>query len=182
MNKSYYTGNRIYFRPIDRTDSEIIVAWRNDPDNWRTLGKINPLNCIREDEYIDALYKSGGDVVFCITLRDGDQDIGMVGLHAIKPIDRSATYGILIGDKTQQGQGYGIEATQLMVQYGFEELNLNRIALCVFAEHDLGIHVYRQAGFVEEGRMREAFFRGGKYHDVIHMAVLRREWAKQDKA
>ncbi len=179
MNKIYYAGDRLYFRPIDREDSDTLIAWRNDPDIWKTLAQINPLNRIREAEYIDSLYKPGGDALFCITLRDGDKAIGMVGLHAINAIARSATYGILIGDKKQQGQGYGIEATRLMVQYGFEELNLNRIELCVFAEHELGFHVYKQAGFIEEGRMREAYYRNGKYHDVIHMAILRREWLER---
>ncbi len=179
MNKIYYAGKRIYFRALEKSDADTIVAWRNDPKAWRTLGKMNPLNRTREEEYIDALYKPGGDTVLGVSLIEGDRFIGMCGLHRSDPIARSATFGILIGDEKDRGQGYGIEATELMVKYGFEELNLNRIELCVFADHAKGVHVYTQAGFVQEGVLREAYFRNGKYHDVIHMAILRREWSSK---
>jgi RimJ/RimL family protein N-acetyltransferase len=179
MNLTYYAGKHVYFRAIEKEDAAAIVAWRNDPESWRTLGKMNPLNRIREEEYIDALYKPGGDIVLGVSLFDGDRFIGMCGLHRIDAIARSANFGILIGGEQDRGHGFGIETTRLMVQYGFEELNLNRIELCVFGEHERGIHVYTQAGFVKEGVMREAYYRNGKYQDVIHMAVLRREWSAE---
>ncbi len=179
MNKVYYAGKHLYFRAIEIEDAPIIAAWRNDPESWRTLGQMNPLNRIREDEYISALYKPDGDIVLGINLFDGDRFIGMCGLHRIDAIAHSATFGILIGGEQDRGHGHGIEATRLMVQYGFEELNLNRIELCVFADHPKGFHVYTQAGFVKEGVMRDAYFRNGEYHDAIHMAILRKEWSAE---
>ncbi|NOX58112.1 MAG: GNAT family N-acetyltransferase [Planctomycetes bacterium] len=179
MNKIYYAGQHLYFRAIEPADADTIIAWRNDPEQWRTLGEISPLNRIREIEFIEKLYKPGEDIVLGIALRKDDRFVGMCGLHAIQPIAHSATFGILIGETTDQGKGYGTEATQLMVRYGFEELNLNRIELCVFAKNKMGHNVYKRAGFKDEGLMREAYYRNGKYHDVLHMAVLKREWQEQ---
>jgi len=55
-------------------------------------------------------------------------------------------------------------------------LNLDRVFLRVYADNPRAIRAYRKAGFVEEGRMREAVFKHGKYVDVILMSVLRADW------
>ena len=177
MSVRYYNGQRIYFRPIELTDCAKFVEWFNDPDNWRTLARSNPINQLREKEFIEGLYKSNTDVAFGIVLSVDDSFIGCCGLHGISPQARSASFGILIGEMRYQGLGFGGETISLALRYGFEELNLNRIELDVFAGNERGLRAYRRAGFVQEGRRRQAFYRNGRYHDVIHMAVLREDWA-----
>jgi RimJ/RimL family protein N-acetyltransferase len=65
---------------------------------------------------------------------------------------------------------------RLMLRYGFDTLNLNRIFLRVFASNPRAIRSYEKADFIHEGRMREAEFRNGQYVDVLLMSVLRSEW------
>jgi diamine N-acetyltransferase len=87
----------------------------------------------------------------------------------------SAEVGIFIGDKTEWNKGYGTEVMRLLLQHGFENLNLNRIFLRV-DEHNLGgIRCYEKAGFIHEGRLRQANFHEGKYYDHLIMSVLRSE-------
>jgi len=64
----------------------------------------------------------------------------------------------------------------LLVRHCFETLNLNRAYLRVYAENLRAKRSYEKAGFVEEGRLREAVYKHGKYDDVILMSVLRSEW------
>ena len=90
--------------------------------------------------------------------------------------DRVGTCGIFIGDKNEQGKGYGTEAMKLLLGYGFNTLNLNRLDLKVNDFNSRAIKCYQNLGFVEEGRMREASFVNGKYHDQILMSILRKEW------
>lgn len=59
-----------------------------------------------------------------------------------------------------------------------EDLALG-IALSVHATSERAIRAYRRAGFVEEGRLRQACFRNGRYHDELCFAILRREWEQQ---
>ena len=176
MNVRYYEGERIYFRPIELADEPTLRLWRNDPEIWATLLYIQPMNELREREWIEKLYKETHDVGLAICIKDGHRLIGGCGIHKVEPVHRRAEFGILIGDREYQDQGYGTEATRLMVRYGFEEMNLNRIGLSVFADNLRGIRLYKKVGFVREGCVRQAYFRNGSYHDELLYGLLRSEW------
>jgi RimJ/RimL family protein N-acetyltransferase len=178
MNVKYYHGERIYFRPLELSDGDRLVVWLNDERNWSTLGRSNPINRLRERDYLENLYKSPLDIALGIVRQEDDALIGCVGLHAVCAQARRATFGLLIGDPRNQGQGYGAEATRLAVRYGFEEMNLHRIELAVFAGNGAGVRAYRRAGFVEEGRQRQAYYRNGRYHDVLLYGLLRSDWER----
>jgi RimJ/RimL family protein N-acetyltransferase len=70
----------------------------------------------------------------------------------------------------------------LLVQHGFETLNMNRIYLRVYSTNLRAIRAYEKAGFVVEGTLREVVYKHGKYSDVHMMSVLRSEWeSKREK-
>ncbi len=172
----YYEGERIYFRPLEPGDEFALRTWVNDPRVWSTLNFRPPINELREREWLDGHGKSDRDFQFGIALRGDDRLIGTCGLHAIDPVVRQATYGLMIGEVDLHGRGYGTEATRLAVRFGFEELNLNRIQLHVFGHNAAGRRVYEKAGFVREGCARQAAYRHGRYHDVYFYATLRHDY------
>jgi RimJ/RimL family protein N-acetyltransferase len=172
----FYEGERIYFRPIEPEDEPRLREWINDPRNWRFLHHRPPTNGPRELEWVQSLAKGQPQYVFGIVVKDGDRLIGVTGLHNPSAVDRKATVGIAIGDPASQNKGYGTEAVRLLLRYGFEELNLNRIGLTVFANNPRAIRCYQKAGFVQEGYLRQAAYRNGQFHDEYLFAVLREEW------
>ena len=89
---------------------------------------------------------------------------------------RQVTAVEIVGDREHQSRGFGSEATRLAARLGFDEFNLNRIELSVFANNERAIRAYEGAGFTLEGRFREVYFRGGRYVDVLRYAILRSEW------
>ena len=82
----------------------------------------------------------------------------------------------MIGEKECWGRGYGTDALRTLVRFGFEEMNLNRIALDVYDFNERAIASYLKTGFAEEGRRRKDIYRDGRYVDVVMMSVLRAEW------
>jgi RimJ/RimL family protein N-acetyltransferase len=95
---------------------------------------------------------------------------------------RSAEVGIFIGEKSCWNKGYGAEVMSLLLKFGFNNLNLNRIYLRVDDANKGGIRAYEKAGFVHEGRFRQGTFYNGKYGDLLFMSVLRTEWDSQKQA
>jgi RimJ/RimL family protein N-acetyltransferase len=172
----FYEGQRIYFRPLELDDELLLRKFINDPANWRFLRNVQPLNSVREREWIESLGKSGTDYVFGITLKQGDRLIGVTGLHQVSLVNRSAVFGINLGDTAQQGRGYGREATQLVLRYAFEELNLNRVELSVYSDNWRAIRMYQKVGFVQEGCARQAHYGNGRYQDEYRFGILRSEW------
>lgn len=179
MKVTYYEGERIYLRPLELADEPRFRVWVNDPANWSTLGKAFPTNERREREFLEKLYETNDQCLLGVVVREADRLIGSVSLRDMHPVNRCGTFGLLVGDLEQQGKGYGSEATRLMVRMGFEEFNLNRIQLSVMAHHERAVRLYERAGFVLEGRSREAYFRQGRYVDALRYAILRSDWEKQ---
>lgn len=107
--------------------------------------------------------------------------IGYAGISGISTINKSGEYFIFIGDKEYWGKGIGTEVTRKIVKMGFEELGLNRIMLSVSVPNVAGVKAYERAGFVLEGRFREAALRNGEFHDKLVMSILKSEWTAQKR-
>jgi len=99
--------------------------------------------------------------------------IGDCGLFDYDQRSGTAELGIGIGDRDYLGRGYGREAVSLLVDYGFRIHSLRKVWLTVFAGNERAVRAYRAAGFVEEGRLREHVWSGGRYEDLIYMAIFR---------
>jgi RimJ/RimL family protein N-acetyltransferase len=138
-----------------------------------------PLSTTEEDAWFDEMMRSAAEQhPLAIELRDGDdwRLAGNAGRFHIEWTNRSAEFGIFIGDKSLWDKGYGTEVLQLFLQHAFDTLNLNRIYLRVFATNARAKRSYEKAGLVPEGTLRRAVFRNGQYIDVHIMSILRSEW------
>lgn len=130
------------------------------------------------DTWYTELLEDIKNVNFGLYLTENNACIGYAGLTNISQTNKSAEFFIFIGDKTQWGKGYGTIVTNKVVDYGFNELSLNRIMLTVSEPNIGGYNAYKKAGFIYEGKLREACFRDGKYHDKIIMSILKSEYKK----
>ena len=177
-NPGFVLGSRVYLRPLEREDLNArYLGWLNDPEVTRYMETGTFPTTARDLEtFYDEVTGNRNQVILAVADKKSDQHIGNVKLGPIHWIHRGATFGIMIGDKKFWGKGVGLEATRLMVEYGFDRLNLRRIDLGVFADHDAAVRCYEKAGFKVEGRMRENLFRDGKYVDRLWMAVLHSEY------
>ena len=98
------------------------------------------------------------------------------GIEKIDYINRTGILGIFIGQEEARNKGYGKETVKLLLDFGFNYLNLHSIELKVMSFNKRAIKCYEKCGFKEVGRRREAYFLNGKYHDVIEMDIIRREF------
>ncbi len=176
MKNPFRIGAKIYLRPLERADAPRIVPWINDPEVTHTLAMYRPMNLQNEEEFIAKVTNSEHDLVLCIMVNETDAFIGLTGLHEIDFKNRHANFGISIGEKAAWGNGYGTEATRLMVRYAFETLNLNRVRLLVYENNPRARRAYEKVGFKQEGILRQERFHDGRYWDTVTMAILRDEW------
>lgn len=172
-------GQRLRLRAPEREDLPRFVTWLNDPEVLTGLKLHLPLSMGEEEQWYENMLKSPGhEHPMVIEIRTGDTwtPVGNCGFHQTDWRNRSSEVGIFIGEKQYWNQGYGTEVMHLLLRHGFNTLNLNRIGLCVFESNQRAIRSYEKAGFVNEGRLRQAEFQEGKYVDVLCMSVLRSEW------
>lgn len=179
-------GDGIRFRAAERTDLTRFVTWFNDPEVRRNLSLNLPLSLASEEQWFEAnLKRPAEEQVLVIEAFQPDGEtwlaIGNCSLMNIDWRNRNAEFGIVIGEKEQWNKGYGTAAARLMLHHGFTNLNLHRIMLRVFETNPRAIRAYEKAGYVQEGRQRQAVFLEGQYMDVLMMSVLRPEWEAQNK-
>jgi RimJ/RimL family protein N-acetyltransferase len=172
----FLVGERIHLRPIERSDAPLIASWFNRAEVRRTTRRYLPLSVGDEEKFIEQHPVTERDVVFAIVWSEDDRLVGVCGLHALDVRARFMELGLAVGDPADWNRGIGGEAMALLVDYGFGELNLNRIHLTVHADNPPAVHLYERLGFRVEGTLRQHAFREGKYIDVITMGLLASEW------
>ena len=192
------TGERVRFRAVERDDLPTFVKWLNDPEVRQGILIYHPFSQAEEENWYEGMLKHPIDEhVLGIEVRLPSERVGMpklegetstqaeeehwklIGSLAFTNVDwrnRSSEFGIMIGDKAYWNQGYGTEAVHLLVKHGFNTLNLNRIFLHVFENNPRAIRAYEKAGFVHEGKLRQAEFKDGMYIDILVMSILKDEF------
>jgi RimJ/RimL family protein N-acetyltransferase len=176
-------SERVFLRPAEREDVPTFQAWLADAEVGEGLANRAPWSRLAEEAWYDELQKTQGKTTwhFVICLREGDRPIGFCALHDIDPVNGSAELGIGIGEPAEWDKGYGTEAVEILLDFGFGELRLHRVFLHVFDFNDRAVHVYERAGFRHEGTKRQAYYRHGRYHDMYVMGVLASEWATSER-
>ena len=172
-------GDRIYLSPRGTSEDELqkFTTWMNDfqvTDYTGRSGQITTL--LGEKDWMENEAKDTEKRSFNIVELETNKLIGSLSLEYIKWLERSAVLGIFIGDKDYRNNGYGSEAINLLLEYGFKCLNLHSINLQLVAVNERAHKCYLKCGFKDTGRNREAIFVNGKYYDKLHMDILENEF------
>lgn len=170
---------KVILRPIKLSDAPRFVKWLNESTVNKFVTK-RAITLKEELKWIRSLAKIRKiEHHFAIDTKEGIH-IGSTALF-LKPQNKMATFGILIGDKRYWNKGYGTDATKTILAYGFNKLKLHRIQLEVYQYNPRAIRVYKKLGFKLEGIRRQANFYRGKFHDDLLMGILKSEWQKLNK-
>jgi RimJ/RimL family protein N-acetyltransferase len=169
------SGERIYLSPINTGDVETYTKWLNDFEVSGNLGNFRQLISLNaEQKALEGMAGKGQH--YSIVLQDGDVMIGGVSFNETDHISRKAEIGLFIGEAEYRNKGYGAEALRLMLDFGFQTLNLHNVMLLVHSDNERAMACYKKVGFREFGRRREAKYKNGRYIDVIYMDLLDTEF------
>ena len=168
-------GDNIYLSPRSVEDAEKFTEWLNDFETTDYIGRSGAIVTVEsEKEYLEEHIRDEAN--FVIVNLSNEEIIGTIGLLNINHLQRTAVLGIFIGDKTSRNKGYGTESIKLLLDYGFNYLNLNNIKLDLMEFNERALACYKKCGFKEYGRRRTCNFINGKYYDTIEMDILRDEF------
>jgi RimJ/RimL family protein N-acetyltransferase len=170
-------GSKVRLRAFREDDLKNSVAWLNNPAVTRYLQQMRPWSVVEERAWLERIMRNEDptSMSFVVETTDGEY-VGSIGLVRIDSRNHSAEAGIVIGRPEEWGRGLGTDAMLVLLRHAFEELNLHRVGLRVYTFNQRAIRSYLKLGFSEEGRLREALFRHGAWHDVILMAILQEEY------
>lgn len=166
-------GDLVALRAREPEDAAYFSAWHSDEEAMRWWDRVYPpLPPELLARRLADARPSYDDPSFTITDKATGTPIGWCGLHHVSAVNRHGELGVLVGDPAYRGRGYGTDATRALCRFAFDRMGLVRVTLTVFPENAAARRVYDSLGFVAEGVQRQAQWKRGAWHDLVHMAVF----------
>lgn len=173
------TGNKIGLRAIETKDLENLKNWRNLENFRKYFREHRELNSVNQETWFNKLNNSSNDYMFGIITLEDNKLIGACGLLYVNWIIRSADFSFYIGINEQyiDDLGFANEATSLLLNYGFNVLNLNKIWMELYEFDNMKINFFKESfNFRTDGILRQNCFHDGKYWDSHIISLLRNDY------
>ena len=184
-----FVSRLVRLAPLDPArDAETISRWSHDPQYVWQLddAPAYPLSADTVRKQIadghTAEDKPLGGYSFAIRYREGDELAGIIRVGDIQWSHGAARLSLGIGAPAAFDDGVAADALKLILRYAFAELNLHRLETVTAETNEQVLRILRQAGFTVEVRRRQAIARDGRRWDLLHLGLLREEWARQSEA
>src|SRR3954465_7504565 len=132
-------GELIQLRALEPSDLQNLYEWENDSTVWTVSGTLAPFSKFILEEYLKNSHQDIFTtkqlrlmIVLSVSDDDGELDneprsIGCIDLFDFDPKNKKAGVGILISNQAHRGKGYAKEALHLMIDYGFNVLDLHQL-------------------------------------------------------
>jgi len=172
-------GERIALRALEFGDLPRRVSWVNTPEIRATLMFDYPLSLAKTEKWFRDSLMDDSKKHFSIMHPDSSEPIGMTGLLQLSHKHQRAQFYITIGERDFWGKGIANEVIQLVLEYGFVELNLNKIFLYTIENNQKARKIYEKNGFVAEGVQRQHYFCVGEFQNLHQHAILRSDWLER---
>lgn len=166
----------IRLRSLSPGDAPLLARWTNDPEVGREIEQ-EPTTEADERDFILRVAGHATLIALGIELIEEARLVGWVDL-TVDPALRSASFGIVVGERSYWGRGIGTEATRLALRHGFDHLGLERITLTVNVTNVFAIRAYERVGFEREAVHVNGARVGGCLVDEWLMAIERDVWLR----
>ena len=169
-------SEKVILRPFAIEDLDQINLWRGDKDlRLMSLMHPYPVSMEQDRDWLEYVTKDiSNKNIYLAAERNKDKEmIGYFQLRDINLIHKHAFLGIIIGNTSDRGKGYGKEMMKLGLDYGFKMLGLEKISLEVLETNERAIKLYETIGFKQEGKFNNHFFFDGQWHHVVRMAKFK---------
>lgn len=179
-------GELIQLRALEPDDLKRLYKWENDSSIWSVSGTLVPFSKFLLEEFINQAHQdiyTNKQLRLMIDLRyfSDEEDvtgqvksIGCVDLFDFDPKNKRAGVGILIADRAVRGKGYATEALHLIIDYGFNILDLHQIYSNVGAENESSVALFKKLGFEITGLKQDWNYNQGRFHDEYFMQLIKK--------
>jgi UDP-4-amino-4,6-dideoxy-N-acetyl-beta-L-altrosamine N-acetyltransferase len=163
----------IVLRKLTKDDIELVRNWRNSKEVSSYMytetyitkeGQLKWFNNIDWDKFIYWIIEFNG------------KSLGLASVNSIDRTLQSCYWAFYLGDTSVRGAGIGAKVEYNVLNFVFEELELNKLRCEVFLHNDKVIKMHEKYGFRREAYYREHCIKENKKYDVVGLAILKSEW------
>ncbi|MGW1429185.1 GNAT family N-acetyltransferase [Streptomyces sp. NPDC002431] len=175
---AFWTGKRIRLRGIEPDDWTALMRFAEEEAGTGDLPRL-PRSAEQHRARAKELSVAALDAD-CFQLAvesvETGEMVGAVGSFQTDPRAGWFEYGVVIGSGHRRS-GYAAEAVRLLLRHMFDERRFHRCQARILAYNTASLALHRRLGFVEEGRLRDHVYVGGRHQDLVLMGILAEEFA-----
>lgn len=172
-----FRGKKIILREYRKDDLEYLLKIMNEEEYKKYVVSRIPYPNTFSDVEEDFKKISGNKDYYDFAIESIDEGkyIGECGIKSVDWKNRKTEIYIFLG-KDYVEEGYGTDAMKVLLSFIFNEMNLHKVKLTVFSFNTRAIKCYEKCGFRIEGTLKSELYKGGSYHDLVIMGILKEEY------
>ena len=171
-------GKLVSLFAVEKNDLKKFRDWRNNPDFRKHFREYRELNMRQQEQWFEEkVVNDPSTLMFSIKRNEDEELIGCCGFVYINWVHRHADLSLYIGWKDEyiDTKGFAEESCQLLFDYGFNELSLNKIWTEIYEFDDKKGALYDKIGFKQDGFLRENYWYNGKWWGSRILSLLNSE-------
>lgn len=175
-------GKLLGIRSVEEKDLETLMEWRNNPAFRRNFRETRELNLVNQRSWYDKTNKSSSDFMFVFERLNDKRLLGAGGILYINWIIRSGDFSFYIGYDNLyiDDNGYAKDATDLLLNYGFNNLNLNKIWMELYEFDNKKMTFFRDHyNFKVDGCLRDNCYEDGRYWNSFIISLTRKDYLER---
>jgi UDP-4-amino-4,6-dideoxy-N-acetyl-beta-L-altrosamine N-acetyltransferase len=166
--------NDIILKDVTINDLELIRGWRNSEEVSKYMYTDDKISSEQQIKWFEKIAQDQTQKYWVIEYEE--KKLGLASLYSIKQNFKSCYWAFYLGDTSVRGAGLGSKIEYNILNYVFEEMKLNKLLCEVFVFNDAVIKMHEKFGFRRESYFREHIHKNDEFHDVVGLAILKREW------
>ena len=172
-------GEKVNLRTLDLADAGSLLENANDLEVAKYTRLPHPYTIDHARSYIDDVLNGskGESLKLGIVLKENDNVVGTISLKEFDLENKNSELGYWLGREYWR-KGYMQEAIKLILDYGFNNFDLERIYAKVLHPNTASAKLLEKIGFVLEGKTRKSSLRRGEWMDEFIYGVIKEDYNK----
>jgi UDP-4-amino-4,6-dideoxy-N-acetyl-beta-L-altrosamine N-acetyltransferase len=169
-------GNYAVLRIMDSTDAEYVRSLRNSPTVMPQFQYRYFISDLQQRAFVEKVATSPGQMFFIAESVADAKPFGVYSFNQIDHRNQRGEVGAFLDLKRTGVGAAAVEASYLLLDYGFSALNLVKIVAEVLAENSRAIRFNEGLGFHEEARLLRHVYHDRAFHDLLLFAMFREDF------
>ena len=178
-DKILLENNNIFLRNVCLDDvNDSYYQWLNDPQvNQFLETRFMVQSKTKIAEFVTSKDGSSDEILLAICDKKLDLHIGNIKIGPINWVHRRADISLLIGNKAYWGKGIASQAIQLISQFAFQTLNLNKLMAGAYKTNIGSIKAFQKCSYNIEGEVEDYVLVNNQGVAMIKLGITAKQFS-----